>query len=81
MVFCTLRPRKPKTRAVSRAVFQRARSGRSIEDEDDASNAGTVDEGVGDFFSQTKISREHVVPDKATQRENEINREKNEEPG
>ena len=42
---------------------------------------GTVDEGLGDFFQQRKISKEHVVPDKTTQRENEINKEKSEDSG
>ena len=42
---------------------------------------GTVDEGLGDFFKQRKISKEHVVPDKTTQRENEINKEKSEDSG
>ncbi len=60
---------------------------RSIEDED-----ALVDDGVGAFFSAPRVSKEHVVPekgpasqqppqpDRVTQRENEINREKSEEP-
>ncbi len=40
-----------------------------------------VDEGVGEFFSARKVSREHVAPDPTTRRQNEINKEKSEEPG
>ena len=39
-----------------------------------------VDEGVGDFFAARKVSKEHVVPDTTTRRQNEINKEKSEEP-
>ena len=39
-----------------------------------------MDEGVGDFFAARKVSKEHVVPDTTTRRQNEINKEKSEEP-
>ena len=76
--FSNFRPKRHKTRAVSRAVFKSRGSDRSIEDEQ---AQGDVAEGLGDFFIQRKISKEHVVPDKVTQRENEINKEKSEDSG
>ena len=81
MLSSSFRPKRPKTRAVSRAVVKSSTSGSSTKSIEDAETMGTVDEGLGDFFKQRKISKEHVVPDKTTQRENEINKEKSEDSG
>ena len=75
----SFRPKRPKTRAVSKAAFKS--SGGSSKSVEDAETMGTVDEGLGDFFRQHKVSKEYVVPDKTTQRENEINKEKSEDSG
>ena len=64
------RPKRFKTHAPSRATVRQD----SKPDEVDSS----VDSGISDFFDRKSVSRELVTPE-PVQKENDINREKNEE--